>query len=199
LLDFTDISDGLLRYDHSYASRSGASDMLYILASLDCGLTFSDTLYRAGSGSLARGRVSESGWRPAGATDWTRNNTVSLEALTDATEARIAFVFKNGQGNNLYIDNLEFFINSVTTAIDGAMEIYPTVPQDEPLNVTFNLPEKSMVRIDIIDNVGRVLNSYQLDNVLNQTYTFDMQQGAGLYYLRATTSTKVYVDRFIMR
>ncbi|MEJ1242345.1 choice-of-anchor J domain-containing protein [Chryseolinea sp. T2] len=200
LLDFTDINDGLLRYDHSYASRSGASDMLYILASRDCGLTFTDTLFRAGSGTLAKGRTSETSWKPSSDSDWTRNNNVSLSDLAGVTSARIAFVFRSGQGNNLYIDNIEFFLSNNPVLITGGMEIYPTVPVNEPLNVTFDLPDKDEVRIDIIDNMGRVMITYQLENVLNQTYTFDLTQRAGLYYVRATTgSSKVYIDRFIIR
>jgi hypothetical protein len=198
LLDFTNVDDGLLRYDHSYASRAGAADVLYVLASRDCGLTFSDTLYRAGPGALARGRVSQSSWRPSKESDWTLNS-ISLAGLAGVAEARIAFVFYNGQGNNLYIDNLEFFLNSEPVSITGAMEIYPTVPVDEPLNVTFDLPEKDHVRIDIIDGMGRILNTYQIDGVLNQTYSFNVTQRAGLYYLRATTSAHTYVERFIIR
>lgn len=198
LLDFTDIADGLLRYNYSYASRAGVSDVLYVLASHDCGVTFSDTLYRAGSGALAKGRVSESGWRPSSESDWTLH-AISLAELAGITEARIAFVFRNGNGNNLYIDNLEFFLTREPVTITGAMEIYPTVPVNEPLNVTFDLPEKSDVRIDIIDGIGRVLNTWQFDGVLNQTYSFDVSQSAGLYYLRATTSAQVYVEKFIIR
>ena len=199
VFDFTGIDDGLLRYDHSYASRMGASDVLYILASRDCGLTYTDTLHRAGSGSLARGRTSESAWKPSADTDWTRKNSVSLASLADVTEARIAFVFKSGEGNNLYIDNIEFFLSSNPIAITGGMEIYPTVPVDEPVRVTFDLPEKVPVRLDVIDNTGRVLTTYRLDNVLNQTYTLDVTHTAGLYYVRAATPTNVYVGRFIIR
>ena len=198
LLDFTDVDDGLLRYDYSYATRAGSSDVLYILASVDCGITFSDTLYRAGSGELAKGRVSESSWRPSGESDWTLNS-IGLASLSGVAEARIAFVFRSGKGNNIYIDNLEFFLTSEPLTIAGAMEIYPTVPVNEPLNVTFDLPGKDRVRIDIIDGLGRVLNTYHFDGVLNQTYSFNVTQSAGLYYLRATTSAQVYVERFIIR
>jgi|GEM_PF-113364 len=197
--DFSNIDDGLLRYDHSYASRMDATDVLYILASRDCGITFTDTLYRAGSGSLAKGRTSESAWQPSTASDWTIDNSVSLAALAGVSEARIAFVFRSGQGNNLYIDNVEFFLSDNPISITSAMEIYPTVPVNEPLNVTFDLPGKENVRIDLIDNLGRVLNTYHFDNVLNQTYTFDLSYGSGLYYLRATTGTNVYLGRFIIR
>lgn len=199
LLDFTGIDDALLRYDHSYALRTGASDTFFILASRDCGLTFTDTLYRAGSSALAKGRVSESSWRPMNPSDWTTDNSFRLTGLADVKEGRIAFVFKNGKGNNLYIDNIEFFLNHDPIAVEGAIGIYPTILLNEPLSVTFDLPEKSAVHIDIIDSMGRILNSYTLDNVLNQTYSFEMNQRAGMYYLRAATSTQAYVERFVVR
>ena len=197
ILDFTDVTTGSLRYDHSYSMRTGATDVLYILASRDCGVTFADTLYRARSSALARGRTSETSWRPAAASDWT-SNLLALDKLAGVSEARLAFVFQNGHGNNLYIDNLEFYLTGSPLQIATPIAVYPTVVQNEPLNVTFDLPEKDNVRIDIIDNLGRVLFTYNVGDVLNQTYSFDIRQSAGLYYLRAHTSTNVYVERFIM-
>lgn len=197
-LDFTGIEDGLLKYDHSYASRAGGSDVLYILASRDCGSTFTDTLLRAGPNALARGRTSNSSWSPTQESDWT-HNAVSLASLANATDVRIAFVFVNGRGNNLYLDNIEFFLSGNPLAITGTMAVYPTVLDDEPLSITFNLPEKDDVNVDLIDAMGRVLNSYKLPGVLNQTYTLDMPYHVGWYYLRASTRSGKYLGRFMIR
>lgn len=197
-LDFTGVSEGVLNYQHSYATRPGASDALFILGSRDCGVTFTDTLQQRGSASLARGRQSQSSWRPATAADWTAN-TLSLSSLADEPNARIAFVFVNGNGNNLYIDDIEFFTSADPIAINKPMDIYPSPVGHEPLHVTFNLPEKEDVRIDLIDVIGRVLNTYPLEGVLNQTYSFDLSYDAGLYHIRATTRSAVYIERFVVR
>lgn len=197
LLDFTDLSSASVRYDFSYASRANHPDRLYILASRDCGITFSDTIYTAGSGALARGRTSETSWRPSASTDWSANS-VSLASLANATDVRIAFVFNHAQGNNLYLDNIEFYLTSSPLRIEEPMAVYPTAVVNEPLNVAFNLPEKSDVRLDIIDMSGRVLNSYLYEGVLNQSYAFNLFYNAGLYYVRATTKSRVYVGRFVI-
>jgi len=197
VLDFTNVPDGQLQYDHSYASRTGRSDRLYILASRDCGNTITDTLYQAGSVKLAAGRSSLSSWVPSSDADWT-SNAISLAALAGESEVRIAFVFVNGQGNNIYLDNIEFFVSPDPIRITAEMEIYPTLLSNEPLNATFNLPEKDDVRVDLIDVTGKVLNTYTLQGVLNQTYSFNLYYHVGMYYLRASTRSKVYVERFVI-
>ena len=52
VLDLTDIDEASLTYDKSYAYREGTSDVFMILASTDCGNTFTDTLYVSSGSSL---------------------------------------------------------------------------------------------------------------------------------------------------
>jgi hypothetical protein len=45
---------------------------------------------------------------PTGASDWSRH-FINLSEYVGHEDVRIAFVARNGNGNNLYIDNIEFF------------------------------------------------------------------------------------------
>ncbi|HZI26154.1 MAG TPA: T9SS type A sorting domain-containing protein, partial [Chryseolinea sp.] len=65
--------------------------------------------------------------------------------------------------------------------------------------VTFSLPEKGPVSIEVIDMVGRILISETPQNVLNQTYTISVPDiPAGVYIVRATSSTETFSKRVII-
>ena len=38
---------------------------------------------------------------------------------------RIAFVFVNGNGNNIYLDNVEFFVSGTPIIVSNSMSVYP--------------------------------------------------------------------------
>ncbi|MEO5979178.1 MAG: choice-of-anchor J domain-containing protein [Chryseolinea sp.] len=198
-LDFTAATEASLHFEQSYAGRVGKLDRFYILASLDCGNTFGDTLYTAAGANLSGGRASNDRWKPTSDADWDKRE-ISLTSLVNNSEVRIAFVFVNDQGNNFYIDNIEFFVSEDPMEINEPLAIYPNPVVDETTNITFNLPERKNVTLDIVDAVGRVMTTQQLSNVLNQTYPVSLPYApTGIYFVKVITDNKVYVRKLIRR
>ena len=119
-------------------------------------------------------------------------------ALAGQSQVRIAFVFVNGNGNNIYLDNIEFFVSETPIVVANSMEVYPnpfllSTQNQNPLSVTFSLPEKGPVLIEVIDMVGRVLINETPQNVLNQTYTISAPDlPVGIYIVRAKSSTGTF-------
>ena len=204
VLDFSNATNASLSFDLSYAFRGTAVDRLHILASTDCGITYSDTIFNAARTALARGQSSNSPWQLED-NQWQENLAYDLSSLAGQEEVRIAFVFTNGNGNNIYIDNIEFFLSVSPIQSDYAFSVYPNPfelskeNEQYQLRVTFKLPEKGPVLIEMIDMVGRIVFSETPGNVLNQTYHVSVPDiPAGTYVMRATTSDGVFTNRVII-
>ncbi|MEM9895738.1 MAG: choice-of-anchor J domain-containing protein, partial [Bacteroidota bacterium] len=96
-----------LSFDISHASFPGRLDRLQVLLSEDCGSSYSNILFDAFSDELAISQ-SSSRWVPGTSDDW-KNFEISLsEDQMLENNIRVAFVFTSANGNDLYIDNIQF-------------------------------------------------------------------------------------------
>jgi hypothetical protein len=193
-----------MTFDLSYAFRGNVIDRLHILVSRDCGLTFSDTVYQASRSRLARGESSTESWLPQD-TQWQRAVAINLTDFIGEDDIRVAFVFTNGNGNNIYLDNIEFFVSGAPVVTDKPISVYPNpfVLSEQnsqyQLRVTFSLPVKGQVRIELIDMAGRVLISKAPENILNQTYAISIpDMPTGPYVMRAISSAGIFTERVII-
>ena len=115
-------------------------------------------------------------------------------------ELRIALVFSNGNGNRLYLDN----INVLTTNDPGLPEfqnqvqLYPN-PATTEFNVAFNLPEKQKVNLQLIDISGKVLFDQDFSNIINQTINLKAPSQSGFYILHVTGQEISYTKRLFIR
>ena len=202
VLDFTNTSSASLFFDVSYAFNSPHYDQLRILTSKDCGNSFDIVSFDEGGEDLAV-TASSSSWLPIDSIEWTRK-FVNLNELAGEKNVRLAFVVTNANGNNLYLDNIEFFTSDDPNPypIDDLYLIYGTNPQDPgSFYITFNLDETQPVNYEIVDMMGRQIVYEQIESVLNQTYLIDAGHTAtGIYIVRLKIgeeyfSSKVYIGK----
>jgi len=197
-LDFSDTEGASLSYDLSYAFRSGTLDMLQILASTDCGTTFSDTIASFAGAALADGRTSTTSWKPESQADWTGKSHV-LSSLAGQQNVRIAFVFTNDNGNNIYLDNLQFFVSDSPIKLTEVFSVYPNPTPDGEAFITFNLNEKGTITLDVIDAMGKIMITETRDDILNQTLPFQLTSAsAGVYLVRVTAGNRVYFKKLMV-
>jgi Pregnancy-associated plasma protein-A/Secretion system C-terminal sorting domain len=198
VLDFSRAEQASLSYDLSYAYRSNTSDKLYILASKDCGYTFNDTLSLKSGSELSDGKNSTTSWEPQNEADWV-NKSLDLSALAGEQNVRIAFVFVNDSGNNLYLDNIEFFVSDAPLRLEETFAIYPNPVPDGMANIAFNLPQKDAVTVDILDSMGKILLTETLEDVLNQTFPLSLEgRSSGVYLVRIKTGGQVFMKKIIV-
>ncbi len=200
VLDMTRYSSNTLFFDLGYAQNIPADDRLRILGSTDCGLTYPIVLFdRAGSEfSVASSTLD---WVPVTDADWKREH-ISLDSLSGMKNTRIAIVATNGHGNNIYVDNIEIFAgndpNPPVTSVPYQL-YYSNMNAKSDIAMTFNLPEKQDVRLQIYSITGQIVADNILPETLNQTYYFDLSiQSTGLYLFRVLignelSTTKVYI------
>ncbi len=198
-LDFSRPLKASVFYEVSYATRSGSpnNDRLQILSSIDCGITFDKVVVDHSGDQLAVKEVTSS-WVPQSDTDWKRLY-LNLDSLVGHKDVRLAFVVTNDNGNNLYLDDIEFFIDDDPTPL-SISEFYTVYNSPLDFKITFNLPERETVRLQIYNTLGQVVLDNLLPETLNQTYQVDMtNQTSGLYIVRMQigdqlTGTKVFLS-----
>ena len=197
-LDFSRPLKASVFYEVSYASRSNSpnNDRLQILSSKDCGITFDKVVADFSGDQLAVKEVTGS-WVPQSDTEWKRL-FLNLDSLVGYKDARLAFVVTNDNGNNLYLDNIEFFIDDDPTPL-SISQLYAIYNSPLDFKITFDLPERETVRLQIYNTLGQVVVDNLLPETLNQTYQVDMtNQTSGLYIVRMQignqiTGTKVFL------
>jgi hypothetical protein len=200
VLDLSSSNQAGMLFDMSYAKRGETAETLSILASTDCGLTYQNvTEINPNTPS------SELYWMPVDEDDWQRNISVNLSSIAGSTNARIAFVIRNRNGNNLYLDNIEFFVTANPNPIE-INELYSIYgydlsrPESSGLKITFNLPERQDVRFSIISATGQMETDGILPDVLNQTFPLPSSGTLtpGVYFIRVQIGGKFYTSRLMI-
>ena len=109
----------LLRFQRAYAHNNRtqtqpqtAWDSLLISASTDCGTTY-QRLWSKGGTDLGTTLPDSSAFIPFYAHQWHRD-TLNLANLRPATSVILRIEFFNRKGNNLYLDDLQILIDSMT-------------------------------------------------------------------------------------
>ncbi|MGV3629827.1 MAG: PKD domain-containing protein [Bacteroidota bacterium] len=103
-MDFTNYASTQLTFDVAYAPRSTtAFDGLEVLVSTDCGHSFTSVYVKANT-VLATRTATTSAFVPTAA-QW-RTETISLSSYVGNNNVIIAFKNLSGNGNNIYIDNI---------------------------------------------------------------------------------------------
>jgi hypothetical protein len=198
VLDFTSSTEASMSFDLSYAYRSGKFDTFKVLASRDCGTTFDITLLEL-TGPTIASRTSTTAWQPASADDWEVNKNISLEDLAGEGEARVAFVFTNQNGNNLYLDNIEFFQYENPITVSSRLAVSPN-PASAEVSVRLNLPQREDATVTITDVMGKIVSSQSIQNGLNQNFTFQVYGiNPGLYLVWVKTSSGSWSSRLLVQ
>jgi Pregnancy-associated plasma protein-A/Secretion system C-terminal sorting domain/CARDB len=110
MLDVTGADSILVNFDRAYRPFSNTTttfvDTLLIQASVDCGNSFPIVAWKKGGSELATNPAGINTEYTPVATDW-KNETVDIKPfIGNADKINIAFVGKNGYGQNLYLDNV---------------------------------------------------------------------------------------------
>ena len=207
VLDFSDAIAASVFFDVSHrfknmdSIREPGEDVFKVLASKDCGQVYDQVLLGQNEISLAR-ENSEVEWTPSEPGDWTQTY-INLNALAGEKNVRIAFVLTNPISNNLYIDNLEFFVsdNPSPTVISSSLySLYMNETEiGKNFNITFNLDNRQAVTCELVDMMGRQIATREFSDVLNQTFNFDCENiSTGIYLVRLRIDNSYYVSRILV-
>lgn len=196
VLDFTRAFEASVFFDVSYGLRSSGIERLQVRASRDCGATYPDILLDEPGDQFATAQSSMS-WVPSQSSDWA-TRYLDLDAYARDPQVRLAWVVFNGNGNNLYLDNIEFFEDNEINPprIEALYALYQGTPD---FRITFNLPERSPVRLQVLNLMGQSMADLEFPNTLNQTYFFDLGAAVtGIYVVRIQIGNQLYGEKIFL-
>jgi hypothetical protein len=199
VIDMTRASEGSLLFNTSYAKKSTGNERLRVLVSEDCGENYSQVLFDK-PGSDFSNTNSDAEWIPTKDSDWT-SQYLSLNEYAGKDNLRFAFVATNANGNNLYVDNIEFFVedNPSPPRITDFYSVYNSETNPYEFKIVFNFTQKQTAHLIIYNTLGQVLIDSMLPETLNQTFTVNLYgQGTGVYVARIAAGTKVGVAKLFV-
>lgn len=183
-----------LKFWVAYAQRTAsATDTLEILASSDCGKTYT-SIYKKWGSTLATAAANNTTAFVPTAAEW-REETVSLSAYLGVKNLMIAIRNTHGQGNNLYIDDIGVTPVSVQEYNAGVyMNIFPN-PAKDILNISLQFDGYSDAKINMTDMMGKEVYFNNLKGV-NQTIEVNLAGLAkGVYLVKVETSKGVITEK----
>ena len=187
LLDFSDAQSASLLFKTSYAKHGNFNDQLYVMAMENCSGKFDKVLRILSSNELSV-VDSDNFWEPAGREDWIQHS-LDLNEFAGQRDIRIAFRMVNDFGNNLYLDDIEFFATDENDIVSTAMNsytLYPNPTRDGQFQLSFNTSERQTVMVSVFDQLGKTVLVNEYPNTLNQTYYYDFStQSNGVYFIHA--------------
>jgi len=205
VLDFSELDEASVLFDLSYGYRALTNDNLRIMASTNCGETF--TTFLSYTGAALQTATSDVAWVPTTASHWDIRKSVDLSSLAGSSAVRVAFVFTNANGNNIYLDNIAV-MPSVVTTIDFPAEtlphnlfvLYPNpASRNGAVNLTFNLQSREDVTVTFTDTVGKEVYSSVFTDALNQTVVLPLEDfNTGVYIARLYTKDKTAMQKIIV-
>jgi hypothetical protein len=199
VLDFTKATEGSLFFTTSYGRRGSSNEELKVFVSEDCGENYTQVIFDKSAGVLAN-ETSDGEWKPFTESDW-RTEYISTNEFAGKNNLRFAFVASNDNGNNLYLDNIEFFIedNPDPPRIQETLSVYSSDTNPYEFKITFNLTEKQDARLLVYNTLGQMLIDSQLPDALNQTFTINLHgQSAGVYVARLLTATQTSTTKLFV-
>jgi hypothetical protein len=188
----TFVAPATLTFDVAYAYYTDASGSLYdtlaLMASTDCGLTWSE-LWVKGGMDLSTAPANSNAFTP-NASQW-RNESVDISSLIGQSSVLFMYQARSGYGNNCYIDNVNLHDATLgVISLDGneSIDVYP-VPSNGilTLHTLFNSPVQTTVRITNV--VGQEVLYVSGSLASEQKMTLDLSnQPDGAYFVSINTS-----------
>jgi len=200
VLDMSMAPDANITFNYSYSLGDSNGDILALRVSTDCGESFPYIAFSAQGSEIETGSANGE-WKPFMSSEW-KKGYVDLGNFAGMQDVRIAFVTTNLNGNNLFLDDLETYVTGFTKDIslsDNSLLVHPNPSTGSQFYVSVQTEERQQVTFQVIDMNGKTVYSKYFDNVLNQTFEFDLAgHSRGIYIIRATGDTFNQVERFYL-
>lgn len=199
--NFNGLVNPVMLFDVAYA-RWGSSnyDSLEVLASTDCGQTYS-SIYSKGGSTLATAPDDQNLFVPT-ATQW-RTETIGLGAYAGQPQVMFAFRNRGHYGNVIYVDNINLSSTTSVLKMEGGIfsaAAYPN-PAHDQVDISITSGTDESCTISLTDQLGRQV--YQKETTFSpgtSVQPLDVSHLAkGLYILsiqssKHTVSEKLFVE-----
>jgi lysyl endopeptidase len=203
-LNFSSSATSPLRlyFDWAYAQRTTTNnDSLIISYSLDCGYSWI-RLYNKGRAGLATngGGMVTTSFLPS-ATQW-KTDSVNLDALAGQARVQLRFENKSGNGNNLYVDNINILHGIIDVGIDelvweNSINIFPN-PSDGNIQIELSDAIAGAITLSLYNSYGQKVYSEVADasrHTLNENFN---ALPKGVYFLHVSGTNGTAVRKIVL-
>lgn len=193
-VNLQNVSNAHLFFDYAYAYNDPYTDKLSIEISTDCGVTWTEIARYEEDGSdfFATAGNQFVNFVPQTASDWcfgslpSKCKYINLSNYVGNAGTSIRFIAENGNGNNLFLDNIQIvtYPNNVVNNGLNTLNLFPN-----PGNGLVNLKaSKGLGLITVLDLTGRKV--FQQDYNQNKEVQLDLSYlKAGVYFVQSTGNT----------
>lgn len=210
-IDLSSLSVGdemTLSFRYAYRKRiSSTFERLQVYATSNCADSW--VVRKTIQGDQLSSVVEGTSWTPTSEEDWT---TVHVTNITDnyfTGDFRFKFNFLSGDGNNLFLDNINLYEGQPSDDVVGITEdefnllgfsVFPN-PTENELTVQFGLEAPQTVQLVITDVSGKEVQSTQILGASgsNAVVMNVNQLSAGVYILQAKGAGTQEQIRFIKK
>lgn len=198
ILNTESLTEASLVFDLAHAQSGVTADRLQVYVSVSCGERFENLIYDQ-SGTTLSTVTNTNDFSPSSEDEW-RQEILDLSTFMSWPDIRLAFVFTNGGGNNLFLDNIEVIpINAQDLKqFEEPLVVYPN-PALTSFRVTINLPHEQPLVVSLIDIFGKVHVAYAEPRGLNQTYSFEVPGEGGMYFVKITGDGFQHTKRILVK
>ena len=179
-----------LKFDVAYAAyTSFQNDSLMVLASTDCGATWSK-IYLKGGNTLATAPYSAILFVPTDS-QW-RKEYINISSFAGQASVIFQFVVISGWGNAMYVDNIDLADTSGPTGVstlanDISVQVFPN-PFNQNINLQFTLDAAQNINAAVYAIDGKklitVLDNQHTDAGTHQLEINTSQLSNGVYILK---------------
>ncbi len=198
--NMSNITGPQLTFKLAFASKGSVDNSsLTIFASTDCGKTWSQRYQKSGATLQTTANPIFLSLVPT-ANQW-RLETISLpnSVYGGKSSVRFKFQFKNDNGNNIYIDDINITglvgVNEIL-AEQFSFKAWPN-PSSSNLNVQLDLPSSTNVTLELFDALGRKIDASQPSTVSKGlfNYTLVNKNYSGVYILKVNVGDKIFQQK----
>jgi subtilisin family serine protease len=204
VVDLAGLVDPILTFDRSYAygTTIAGNDILRVDASLDCGRTFGLTGYARRGATLVTAPQAFGRWVPTSGTHW-RSDTIDLTPYANQSVV-MRFINTNGNGNVIYLDNINISRNLRTATENIALDLpmlkaYPNPSEQGIFNVQMRNFENQNVVLRVYDLAGKLISEKKAAQI-SADYSTEINlvsEAKGTYFLQVQNDSKTYVLKLV--
>ena len=202
-IDFSGAESGSLTFTHAHAQRTNENDELEVLASIDCGATWTVVYSKVGSNLSTANPISASRFYPQ-INQWV-DNTVDLTAYAGESEVLIAFRGNSQGGNALYVDDINvetIFVGTENVVALENVKLFPNpTTTGKGLNVEITLDETENMDIRVMNSLGQVVEVLNTATLNAGQHNFNVNTTnltPGIYFVTFSNEGEVTTERFVV-
>lgn len=208
LSGITSATNATLSFRYAYRRRTSSNtDILKLFASKDCGEVW-DLRRTFSAATMSGSNLATSSWTPTAA-DWVTVHVTNITTAYWTENFRFKFQFTSGEGNNIYIDDINIYagapsenivlgINNLGSFQD--INVYPN-PAENELQISFSSQTGNPLEFVITDLSGKAIKTLPVNahEGSNLVFIETADLSAGTYFIKMVGSSEERTVPFVKK